>query len=75
MAQVFLFPPRTQLWLRSFPKPHRLPNPFSHTDHQQLPSGEVRSPLGFADDEDAEAPDIEELNEKALAATEALWYS
>lgn len=36
--------------------------------NQQLPSGEQLSPLGFADDEDADAPDIEELNEKALAA-------
>jgi phospholipase C len=35
---------------------------------QRLPSGEVTSPHGFTDDEDADAPDVEELNQAALDA-------
>jgi phospholipase C len=35
---------------------------------QKSPSGEVRSPHGFADDEDADAPNVEELNDAALEA-------
>ena len=43
--------------------------PHASVEHlQELPSGEVRSPHGFADDEDADAPDVEELNDKALEA-------
>jgi len=47
------------------PKTSPTPTP-SVKQLQKLPSGEVRSPNGFADDEDDEAPDIEEQNEKIL---------